>query len=142
VLEQEAAQARRDGRADEAAELADRTRVLETVAGKLRRLFPAGALRGTGAEAAFDVDARRRALADATPEGQEVVQLDPSRTAAEAQGLRRRSVWLQAWSIPLILALAALTFARLSDLVRPWLVMSAVVLFVAVGVAAVLTVSL
>jgi pSer/pThr/pTyr-binding forkhead associated (FHA) protein len=140
VLERKAAQARQRGRSAEAVELSDRARVLRSVASDLGRFFPLDALQRNGARANFDVDARRRALANAAGRAQEVAQLDPATTAANARDLRRRSVRLQAWSVVLIVVLALLTFARLSEPVRPWLVVSGMVLFVLVEAAAVLTV--
>lgn len=141
VLEQEAAQARRRGRSAEAAELSDRAHMLRSDASNLRRLFSPDALRGKGAQATFDVDARRRALASAAGRAlEEVAPLDPDRTAAQARKLRTRSVRLQAWSIALVVVLALLTFARLSEPVRPSLAVGGMVLFVAIEVAAVLTV--
>jgi hypothetical protein len=140
VLERKAAQARQRGRSAEAVELSDRARVLRSVASDLGRFFPLDALERDGARANFDVDARRRALANAAGRAQEVAQLDPATTAANARDLRRRSVRLQAWSVVLIVVLALLTFARLSEPVRPWLVVSGMVLFVLVEAAAVLTV--
>jgi pSer/pThr/pTyr-binding forkhead associated (FHA) protein len=141
VLEREAAQARRSGRSAEAADLSDRARVLRGVASNLGRFFDRDALRGKGARATFDVDGRRRALARAAgPAQEEVAPLDPGQTAAQARDLRKRSVRLQAWSIALVVVLALLTFARLSEPVRPWLAVSGMVLFVVVEVAAVLTV--
>jgi pSer/pThr/pTyr-binding forkhead associated (FHA) protein len=141
VLEREAAQARRRGKSAEAAELSDRAQVLRSDARNLRRFFSPDALRGKGARATFDVDARRRALARAAGRAQEeVAPLDPDRTAAQARELRMRSVRLQAWSIALVVVLAMLTFARLSEPVRPWLAVSGMVLFVVIEVAAILTV--
>jgi pSer/pThr/pTyr-binding forkhead associated (FHA) protein len=139
VLEGEAAQARRGGRLVEAVELEDRARLQETVARRLEQFFPAGALEGEGARARFQVEARRRALAGATPQAQVVSQLDPDRTAVQARQARQRSVRLQAWSVALVVVLALLTFARLSEPVRPWLMVSGVLLLVAVAAAAVLT---
>ena len=141
VLEGEAAQARRAGRSAEAAELTDRARLQRTVARQLSRFFPPQFLQGEGARAVFDVEARRRDLAGATPQSQEVAQLAPELTAAQAREVRWRSVALQACSILLIVVLALLTLARLSEPVRPWLAVSGMVLFVAVA-AAVLTVGL
>jgi pSer/pThr/pTyr-binding forkhead associated (FHA) protein len=142
VLEREAAQARRAGRLDEAAELADRARVQRSVARGLTLAFPTGALKGgEGAEASFDLDARRRALAGLTLEAQEVAQLDPDQTAGQARQVRRRSVLLQAWSVVLVVVLALLTFARLSEPVRPWLAATGMVLVVAVAAGAFLTVT-
>jgi pSer/pThr/pTyr-binding forkhead associated (FHA) protein len=141
VLEREAAQARRHGRSAEAAELSDRARMLRSDARNLRRFFSPDALRGKGAQATFDVDARRQALARAAGRAQEeVAPLNPDRTAAQARDLRMRSVRLQAWSIALVVVLALLTFARLSEPVRPWLAVGGMVLFVVIEVAAVLTV--
>jgi hypothetical protein len=142
VLEQEAVQARRAGRPDEAAELTDRARLQRTVARALTQAFPTGALKGTGARASFDLDARRRALAGLTLEAQEVAQLDPDRTAGQARRVRRQSVLLQAWAVVLVVVLALLTFARLSEPVRPWLAMTGMALLVAVAAGAVLTVTL
>ena len=142
VLEQEAAQARRAGRPEEAAELTDRARLLEGVARGLTQAFPTGALKGTGAGASFDLEARRRALAGLTLQAQEVAQLDPDRTAGQAGRSRRGSVLLQGWSVALVVVLALLTFARLSEPVRPWLAVTGMVLLVAVAAAAVLTVTL
>lgn len=142
VLEQEAAQARRAGRPDEAAELTDRARLQRTVARALTQAFPTGALKGTGARARFDLDARRRALAGLTLEAQEAAQLDPDRTAGQARQVRRQSVLLQAWAVVLVVVLALLTFARLSEPVRPWLAMTGMALLVAVAAGAVLTVTL
>jgi pSer/pThr/pTyr-binding forkhead associated (FHA) protein len=139
VLEQEADQARRAGRAAAAAELADRARQEETLARRLRQFFPADALEGEGARARFPVEERRRVLAGATPQAQEVAQLDPDRTAVQADLARRRGVRLQAWSVALVLILALLTFARLSEPVRPWLMVTGMLLLVAVAGAAVLT---
>jgi pSer/pThr/pTyr-binding forkhead associated (FHA) protein len=139
VLEGEAAQARRAGRRAAAAELADRVRQEETLARRLRQFFPADALKGEGARARFQVEDRRRVLAGATPQAQEVTQLDPDRTAAQAGQARRRGVRLQAWSVALVLVLALLTFARLSEPVRPWLMVTGMLLLVAVAGAAVLT---
>jgi pSer/pThr/pTyr-binding forkhead associated (FHA) protein len=141
VLEGEAAQARRAGRSAEATELTDRARLQRTVARQLSRFFPAQYLRGEGVRAVFDVEARRRDLAGLTPQTQEVAQLAPELTAAQAREVRWRSVALQACSILLIVVLALLTFARLSEPVRPWLAVSAMVLFVAVA-AVVLAVGL
>jgi FHA domain len=141
VLEGEAAQARRAGRSAEATELTDRARLQRTVARQLSRFFPPQFLQGEGARAVFDVEARRRDLAGATPQSQEVAQLAPELTAAQAREVRWRSVALQACSILLIVVLALLTLARLSEPVRPWLAVSGMVLFVAVA-AAVLTVGL
>jgi hypothetical protein len=142
VLEQEASQARRARRPGQAAELADRARLLETVARGFTQSFPTGALRGSGAKARFDLDARRRALAGATLQAQEAAQLDPDRTAGQARRVRRQSVWLQAWSVALVVVLAVLTFARLSEPVRPWLAMTGMALLVAVVAGAVVTVVL
>ena len=142
VLEQEAVQARRDGRPAVAAELAERVRLEQVVARRLRQLFPAEALQGKGARARFGVATRRQALAGATPQAQETAQLNPDRTAGQAGQARRRSVWLQAWSVALVVVLAVMTLARLSEPVRPWLVVAGVLLLVAVAVTAVLTVVL
>ena len=139
VLEGEAAQARRAGRRAAAAELADRVRQEETLARRLRQFFPADALKGEGARARFQVEDRRRVLAGATPQAQEVTQLDPDRTAGLAGQARRRGVRLQTWSVALVLVLALLTFARLSEPVRPWLMVTGMLLLVAVAGAAVLT---
>jgi pSer/pThr/pTyr-binding forkhead associated (FHA) protein len=139
VLEQEAAQARRDGRRAAAAELEDRARQEETLARRLRQFFPADALKGEGARARFQVEDRRRALAGATLQAQEAAQLDPDRTAGQAGEARRRSVRLQAWSVALVLVLALLTFARLSEPLRPWLMVTGMLLLVTVAGAAVLT---
>jgi pSer/pThr/pTyr-binding forkhead associated (FHA) protein len=139
VLEQEAAQARRAGRRAAAAELEDRARQEETLARRLRQFFPADALKGEGARARFQVEDRRRVLAGATPQAQEAAQLDPDRTAAQAGQARRGGVRLQAWSVALVLVLALLTFARLSEPVRPWLMVAGMLLLVAVAGAAVLT---
>jgi pSer/pThr/pTyr-binding forkhead associated (FHA) protein len=139
VLEQEADQARRAGRPAAAAELADQARQEETLARRLRQFFPADALKGEGARARFPVEDRRRVLAGATPQAQEVAQLDPDRTAGQADRARRRGVRLQAWSVALVLILALLTFARLSEPVRPWLLVAGMLLLVAVTGAAVLT---
>jgi FHA domain len=142
VLDREAAQAHRAGRLDEAAELADRARQQRTVARGLTLAFPTGALKdGKGAEASFDLDARRRALAGLTLEAQEVAQLDPDQTAGQARQVRRRSVLLQAWSVGLVVVLALLTFARLGEPVRPWLAATGMVLVVALAAGAVLTVT-
>jgi pSer/pThr/pTyr-binding forkhead associated (FHA) protein len=140
VLEREAAQARRDARPAVAAELADRARLEGAVARQLRQLFPAEALRGKGARARFEVATRRQALAGATLQAQETAQLNPDLTAGQAGQARRRSVWLQAWSVALVVVLAVLTLARLSEPVRPWLVVTGVLLLVAVAVTAALTV--
>jgi hypothetical protein len=142
VLEQQAAQARRAGRPDEAAELTDRARLQQSVARALTQTFPTGALKGAGARASFDLDARRRALAGATLEAQEVAQLNPDRTAGEARRARRQSVLLQAWAVVLVIVLAWLTFARLSEPLRPWLAMTGMALLVAVAAGAALTVTL
>jgi hypothetical protein len=142
VLEEEALQARRAGRPEEAAELADRARLQEGVARGLTQAFPTGALKGTGAGASFDLEARRRALAGLTIQTQEVAQLDPDRTAGDARRKRRGSVLLQGWSVALVVALALLTFARLSEPVRPWLAVTGMALLLAVAAAAVLTVAL
>lgn len=142
VLEREAAQARRARQPGRAAELADRASLLRTVARGLTQSFPTSALKGTGAEATFDLDARRRALAGATLQAQEAAQLDPDRTAGQAERVRRQSVRLQAWSVALVVILAVLTFARLSEPMRPWLALTGMALLVAVAAAAVLTVVL
>jgi pSer/pThr/pTyr-binding forkhead associated (FHA) protein len=139
VLEKEAAQARRDGRRAAAAELEDRARQERTLARRLGQWFPADALEGEGARARFQVEDRRRVLAGATPQAQEAAQLDPDRTAAQAGLARRSGVRLQAWSVALVLVLALLTFARLSEPVRPWLMVAGMLLLVAVAGAAVLT---
>ena len=141
VLEEEARQARRAGRPDEAAELTDRARLERTVARGLTQAFPTGALKGTGARASFDLEARRQALAGSTLQAQEVAQLDPDKTAGEARQDRRRSVLLQAWSVGLVVVLAWLTYARLSEPVRPWLAATGMALLVAVAAGAVLTVT-
>ena len=142
VLDKEAAQARKAGRPDEAAELTDRARLQRTVARGLAQAFPTGALKGTGASASFDLDARRRTLAGSTLQAQEVAQLDPDRTAGQARQVRRRSVLLQVWSVVLVVVLAWLTFVRLSEPVRPWLAATGMALLVAVAAGAVLTVAL
>jgi pSer/pThr/pTyr-binding forkhead associated (FHA) protein len=142
VLEQQAAQARQAGRPDEAADLADQARLDRAVARQLRQLFPAENLRGRGAQARFELATRRQALAGATPQAQEAAQLNPDLTAGHAGQARRRSVWLQAWSVALVVVLAVMTLARLSEPVRPWLVVTGVLLLVAVAVTAVLTVVL
>ena len=139
VLEQEADQARRAGRPAAAAELADRARQEETLARRLGKFFPVDALKGEGPRARFQVEDRRQVLAGDTPQAQEVAQLDPDRTAAQAGQARRRGVRLQAWSVALVLVLALLTFARLSEPVRPWLMVTGMLLLVAVAGAAVLT---
>jgi pSer/pThr/pTyr-binding forkhead associated (FHA) protein len=139
VLEQEAAQARRAGRREAAAELEDRARQEETLARRLLKFFPADALKGEGPRARFQVEDRRQVLAGDTPQAQEVAQLDPDRTAAQAGRARRRGVRLQAWSVALVGVLALLTFARLSEPVRPWLMVTGMLLLVAVAGAAVLT---
>jgi pSer/pThr/pTyr-binding forkhead associated (FHA) protein len=139
VLEQEADQARRAGRPAAAAELADRARQEETLARRLGKFFPVDALKGEGPRARFQVEDRRQVLAGDTPQAQEVAQLDPNRTAAQAGQARRRGVRLQAWSVALVLVLALLTFARLSEPVRPWLMVTGMLLLVAVAGAAVLT---
>jgi pSer/pThr/pTyr-binding forkhead associated (FHA) protein len=140
VLEQEAKRARADRRPVAAAELDDRARVLRTVARNLRQFFPFEALQGAGARARFDVEAaRRRALARGTVEAQQAAQLEPDQTAAQARRSRDRGLRLQAWSIALVVVLALLTFARLSDPVRPWLATSGLVLFVLVVAGVVLT---
>jgi pSer/pThr/pTyr-binding forkhead associated (FHA) protein len=142
VLEQEAARARRDDQPDVAAELADRARMERTVARQLRQLFPAEALRGKGARARFEVAIRRQALAGATLQAQEATQLNPDLTADQAGQAHRRSVWLQGWSVALVVVLAVMTLGRLSEPVRPWLVVAGVLMLVAVAVTAVLTVLL
>ena len=139
VLEQEAHQARRAGRRAAAAELEDRARQEETLARRLGEFFPADALEGEGPRARFRVEDRRQVLAGDTPQAQEVAQLDPDRTAAQAGRTRRRGVRLQAWSVALVGVLALLTFARLSEPVRPWLMVTGMLLLVAVAGAAVLT---
>jgi hypothetical protein len=139
VLEQEAAQARRTGRRAAAAELEDRARQEQTLARRLLEFFPADALEGEGPGARFQVENRRRVLAGDTPQAQEVAQLDPDRTATQAGRARRRGVRLQAWSVALVGVLALLTFARLSEPVRPWLMVTGMLLVVAVAGAAVLT---
>jgi pSer/pThr/pTyr-binding forkhead associated (FHA) protein len=139
VLEQEATQARRAGRRAAAAELEDRARQEETLARRLRQFFPVDALKGEGPRARFQVEERRQVLAADTPQAQEVAQLDPDRTAAQAGRARQRGVRLQAWSVALVGVLAVLTFARLSEPVRPWLMVTGMLLLVAVAGAAVLT---
>lgn len=139
VLEQEADLARATGRRAAAAELEDRARQEKTLARRLRQFFPADALEGKGARARFQVEDRRRVLAGATPQAQEAAQLDPDRTAAQAGQARRRGVRLQGWSVALVLVLALLTFARLSEPVRPWLMVAGMLLLVAVAGAAILT---
>jgi hypothetical protein len=139
VLELEAARAHKAGRRAAAAELEDRARQEETLARRLLQFFPADALEGEGARARFQVEDRRRALAGATPQAQEAAQLDPDRTAGQAGETRRRSVRLQAWSVALVLVLGLLTFARLSEPVRPWLMVTGMLLLVAVAGAATLT---
>jgi pSer/pThr/pTyr-binding forkhead associated (FHA) protein len=139
VLEREADQARRDDRPAAAAELADRARLEQAVARQLRQLFPAEALRGKGAQARFEAATRRQALASATLQAKETAQLNPDLTAGQAGQTRRRSVWLQGWSVALVVVLAVMTLARLSEPVRPWLVVAGVLLLVAVAVTAVLT---
>src|SRR4030095_14779543 len=95
-------------------------RVLRTVARSLRQLFPPAVLKGQGAQARFDVDtARRLAMARGTIESQQAAQLDPTQTAEQAQRSRSQGLRLQAWSIVLVLVLALLTFARLSEPVPP-----------------------
>jgi pSer/pThr/pTyr-binding forkhead associated (FHA) protein len=142
VLEQEAARARRDDQPDVAAELADRARMEQTVARQLRQLFPVEALRGKGARARFEVATRRQVLAGATLQAQEATQLNPDLTADQAGQARRRSVWLQGWSVALVVVLAVMTLGRLSEPMRPWLVVAGVLMLVAVAVTAVLTVLL
>jgi pSer/pThr/pTyr-binding forkhead associated (FHA) protein len=139
VLEQEATQARRAGRRAAAAELEDRARQEETLARRLRQFFPVDALKGEGPRARFQVEERRQVLAADTPQAQEVAQLDPDRTAAQAGRARQHGVRLQAWSVALVGVLAVLTFARLSEPVRPWLMVTGMLLLVAVAGAAVLT---
>ena len=62
--------------------------------------------------------------------------------AGLARQVRRQSVLLQACSVALVVVLALLTFARLSEPVRPWLAASGMALLVAVAAGAVLTVAL
>ena len=62
-----------------------------------------------------------------------------AQTAAQAQQSRSQGLRLQAWSIILVLVLALLTFARLSEPVRPWLAVSGMALFVVVAAGVVLT---
>ena len=140
ALDRQARQARADGRTAEAAELADRARLLRTVAQNLHQFFSPAVLDGEGARARFDVDtARRLAMARGTIESQQAAQLDPTQTAAQAQQSRSQGLRLQAWSIVLVLVLALLTFARLSEPVRPWLAVSGMALFVVVAAGVVLT---
>jgi hypothetical protein len=140
ALDRQARQARADGRSAEAAELADQDRLLRTVAQSLRQFFPPAVLKGQGTQARFDVDtARRLAMARGTIESQQAAQLDPTQTAEQAQRSRSQGLRLQAWSIVLVLVLALLTFARLSEPVRPWLAVSGMALFVVVAAGVVLT---
>jgi pSer/pThr/pTyr-binding forkhead associated (FHA) protein len=140
ALEREAGRARTDGRSAEAAELADRVRVLRTVAQNIRQFFPAEVLNGEGAGARFNLDvARRLAMARGTIESQQAAQLDPGQTAGQAQQFRNHGLRLQAWSILLVVVLALLTFARISEPVRPWLAVTGMVLFVLVAAGVVLT---
>jgi pSer/pThr/pTyr-binding forkhead associated (FHA) protein len=140
ALDRQARQARAEGRSVEAVELEDRGRVLRTVAQSLRPFFPSPVLEGDGARARFDVDtARRLAMARGTIESQQAAQLDPGQTAERAQQVRNRGLRLQAWSIVLVLVLALLTFARLSEPVRPWLAVGGMALFIVVAAGVALT---
>jgi pSer/pThr/pTyr-binding forkhead associated (FHA) protein len=140
ALDRQARQARADGQSAEAAEPADQARLLRTVAQSLRQFFPPAVLKGQGTQARFDVDtARRLAMARGTIESQQAAQLDPTQTAEQAQRSRSQGLRLQAWSIVLVLVLALLTFARLSEPVRPWLAVSGMALFVVVAAGVVLT---
>lgn len=140
ALQQQAARARTAGRAAEAAELADRARVLRAVAQNLRQFFPPEELNGQGAGARFNLDvARRLAMARGTIESQQAAQLNPEQTVNQAQQSRHRGLRLQAWSILLVLVLALFTFARISEPVRPGLAVAGMVLFVLVATGVVLT---
>jgi pSer/pThr/pTyr-binding forkhead associated (FHA) protein len=140
ALDRQASQARAEGRSAEAVELEDRGRVLRTAAQSLRQFFLPQVLKGDGARARFDVaTARRLAMARGTIESQQAAQLDPEQTAAQAQQVRNRGLRLQAWSIVLVLVLALLTFARLSEPVRPWLAVGGMALFVVVAAGVALT---
>jgi hypothetical protein len=140
ALEQQVDRARAAGRSAEAAELADRVRVLRTVAQNLRQFFPAEVLNGEGAGARFNLEvARRLAMARGTIESQQAAQLDPEQTVGQAQQFRSHGLRLQGWSILLVLVLALLTFARISEPVRPWLAVTGMVLFVLVATGVVLT---
>lgn len=117
-------------------ERTDRVRLQQALA--LRQAsftFDSTFLRGDGDDAVYDVEGRTAAL---LAQNQDVAQLDPDRTATQADVDHRRSVRQAGWVVAFVALIGILSLAQLvSQRLRPPIVLSCAVALIVFAVAAV-----